>query len=1484
MEVNDNVLSYKSAYAHVFMDGDEVPVTGTAENGNLDVEAPTGTFANGSPDGINRQTPIANFNTGYLGALGSAGTEIALLLGVKCTPDQIANIVALKPTCSDKQIKKKDPNCACCLPDDLIGALNYGGLINEKVICDGLKDQLDAGAIDTFVQAATGLKNVTFASMDDASQMTARVNTFIAAGAVADADAYHAMDNHTKALFTAKMGFIAQSNLLASQGVWYATCASLAGACTTDLTGRPNDGSDITAAEMRTILKDYLAVGGTWPADNTNADTTSWTTTSWDAATDAVRDESIRVFSRYSAVNTPILIAEGSQAAADAFFGGDGSTELPLATRILVISGAAETDADSDGIFVPQNAFDAAAIRAGYATFSGTTEITPTAWAGMTEDEKEVIVGNTYYLALSSGLAAIGGEYCSCRGNPFNSTIPDTGCCLEKGQIPAATVGKPWLYDPADALDMDGFWCNNTVTLDYTGKTSNSTHATSASDGKTTSMDHAYWYATQAGVVAGVMSDVVTPPRSCNAFLSEDSSFVSLVSMLNDIDGGIAVKSSGDAARTDTGLFQATAFGNPNLHTGLIQTHSANDNLYGYPSALLGLLLPSVILGLQGEDDAVKKVAMADIATYTKSFNDVCGVAAGKCNVPTGAAAATPISYTCGGVAPSRSDISEANLAFADHSCKAASWTFSTAFFCASVEAGVHEKINALYAMTGLNLGGATYSQDDALEWSSEDIKTHIYTVVYGGAQLAGADATTAAAAADAATADLEAFYVSTTRSAVLMGIAGTTGKAGFIDQSNLLAKQGTMYGTCASLAGACTTVLTGRPTDGSDITAAEMRTIFKDYLTVSCGGTCKWPKDNTNADTTVWDTTSWDAATDTEKDESIKVFSRYNAVNTPILTAAAGNQAAADAAFGGDGSTELALATRIAIFSGAAETDADSDGIFVPQNAFDVGAILSGYATFSGTTVTSSEWAGKTVDAQEDIVNSVYFNAFNVGLAAIGGVPATGYQDYTSADDLEDVVEGYAVSLETFYCKCADGSDDHKTTGCCLSSGGGGGTDFTGFGCLYGLPGWFETNIANNDMEATMQRSKVIEGAKDATKQEYCPILSLDDASKLGEYVEHEGATSYDISSTYSETVQGGNGKFMEPQGLTTEAGDLTLSKPGTKAGEELKLFVSQVSRSLELGYSGSTELVADLVTAEFRPHEKLLWSTPESEDADAEKKLEGKTSALHPLSWEGTANVAPLQNGLPVYLSQVNFLNADPDLLDSSVNGIEIYHCFDYPESVAYPDTDAQGSQQDGVVISGPAVVDTTKCDRVTTEWLTENKNDVDVWLQVEPASGFTIAGHQRLMGSIAPTVDCDPLAYGTHEVYQACLLGFSATGDLGTCHSEKSFLLEMMDVGGVQAGVMIEGAIAASGKTYSPGFPCSSANLFTPGFKGGGLVPVFWLDKASELAPKSRQGLVDLGKVISIAGLITTAGIAAGVALVVIGALCVAKGGGNKVAANA
>jgi len=810
----------------------------------------------------------------------------------------------------------------------------------------------------------------------------------------------------------------------------------------------------------------------------------------------------------------------------------------------------------------------------------------------------------------------------------------------------------------------------------------------------------------------------------------------------------------------------------------------------------------------------------------------------------------------------------------------------------------VHQAVNALYAMGGINLaaGSEVYTQEQALAWTTEEVVTNVHTVVEGGALAAGLDATTATATADGAVADLEAFYASTTRSAVILGQANTLGKPGFVAQSELLASQGVMIVYCTNLAGACGVDLTGRPTDGTDLTPAEMRTIFR--ASVQYAG-LSWPVDNTNADITVWTTASWDAATDADRDESIRVFSRYTAVNTELVTLY-GSQAAADAAFGGDGSSEIPLATRIVAISSAPEVDD------VPQNAFDAAAIRGGYATFSGETeITPTEWLALTSTEQSKIAIDVYLNAFNLGLAAVGGVPASRFLDSSVDDDLEAVVEGFATTIDTYYCKCADGTNDFKTTGCCLSSGGGGGTDFTGFGCLQGLPGWFDENLSDNDMSASMQRSVVKESSTPLTKQDYCPT----DPAKMAEFSKFEGETNFIINSEmagtsytqvapgiYNEDVNGGTGKFLAPMGLTSTAGDLTISTNTDKPAESLKLFVSQVSRALSLDYSSSATLGdANFLVAEFRPNEKLLWSTAGGGDADAEDKLTGKTTETqYPLSWEGTANVMPLQS-LPVYLSHVNYLNGESKLLDSADvtdggNGIEIYHCFDYPPSVAYPDTDAQTAQQAGVVDSATdtygnsLVVDTTKCDRIDADWLLANKDDLDVFLQVEPATGFTVAGHQRLMASIAPTIDCNPLVYGTHEIFSACLLGFSGTGDLGTCHSDAKILLEGMPVGDVTAGPMLQGAVAFKGGTYAPGFPCSSANLFTPQFKGGGLVPVFWLDKASELAEKGRKGFVDLGAFIGFSGMLQNIFVGAGVVLIVIGAACILKGGGNKVAANA
>jgi hypothetical protein len=564
------------------------------------------------------------------------------------------------------------------------------------------------------------------------------------------------------------------------------------------------------------------------------------------------------------------------------------------------------------------------------------------------------------------------------------------------------------------------------------------------------------------------------------------------------------------------------------------------------------------------------------------------------------------------------------------------------------------------------------------------------------------------------------------------------------------------------------------------------------------------------------------------------------------------------------------------------------------------IGAITGTYATYTGTSeIDAAAWNALTPVEKADMCNVVYVNAFNEGMATIGATPLDGVQSYTDGTNMEALVEVFATSLDTYYCKCADGSEDFRTTGCCLSSGGAG-LDFTGFGCLQGLPGWFESdgNLADDDLTETMVRTEAREAATGLTVQDYCP----DDPAKMAEYVQYEGetdfSTNYEFGAAsisfntsaplYTETVNGGNAKYVTPQGLTGKAGDNFVTAKGTKPSDDLTLFVSQISRSLTLEYYGDSEMDENFNTAEYRPNAKLLWSSTVSGDADALKKLEGDIGSTFPLSFEGVANTAPIQTGgLPVYLSQVNYLNADPALLS---NGIEMYHCFAYPESIPYPGTDGQAEPAADPVDSGvdaygnTKVVDVSKCTRIDEDFLVANKDDLDVWVQVEPATGITVAGHQRLMASIAPTIDCNPFVFGNHDIFQVCALGYSGSGDFGACHKDYVAAVEGIEVSGVAAGDMIKGAMAMKGLTYDAGFPCSSANVFTPGFNGGGLVPSWYIDRTSEAGPNARKFFVDLGKFLAFCGTISMAGIAVGAIILIIGVACVVGCGKSKVAASA
>jgi len=288
-------------------------------------------------------------------------------LSYACSAAQIDNIpvgvdVIQWHTCSDQELGWKSDNCSCCVPDDLISELDFRGLMYEKPICDGLATSLDEGVIDKATigfMAGIGVNfnTVTWAALTDAQRMGHRVQAYTLNpslnGAVADETTFHSIDNHTKALLAGFIGGIQGAEGLAKAEVMNATCSALGatlsvvGACGLTLNANL---SSYTTADYRTIMRSFinsgpsglnLATTNVWPVDNAGdpaTGATTWTATTWDAASDAAKDEAVRVFSRYNAVNDALVTAFGSQDVVDGFYGAFDAKMVAFSSLAPTIS------------------------------------------------------------------------------------------------------------------------------------------------------------------------------------------------------------------------------------------------------------------------------------------------------------------------------------------------------------------------------------------------------------------------------------------------------------------------------------------------------------------------------------------------------------------------------------------------------------------------------------------------------------------------------------------------------------------------------------------------------------------------------------------------------------------------------------------------------------------------------------------------------------------------------------------------------------------------------------------------------------------------------------------------------------------------------------------------------------------------------------------------------------------------------------------
>ncbi len=75
---------------------------------------------------------------------------------------------------------------------------------------------------------------------------------------------------------------------------------------------------------------------------------------------------------------------------------------------------------------------------------------------------------------------------------------------------------------------------------------------------------------------------------SCNSYLDEEDTLLSTLSFLAYLDGGIAIKEKGEPKYYGSGKFTETKHKQEKIYTPIIQEHTINDLLFGYPSAYVG--------------------------------------------------------------------------------------------------------------------------------------------------------------------------------------------------------------------------------------------------------------------------------------------------------------------------------------------------------------------------------------------------------------------------------------------------------------------------------------------------------------------------------------------------------------------------------------------------------------------------------------------------------------------------------------------------------------------------------------------------------------------------------------------------------------------------------------------------------------------------------------------------------------------------------
>lgn len=188
----------------------------------------------------------------------------------------------------------------------------------------------------------------------------------------------------------------------------------------------------------------------------------------------------------------------------------------------------------------------------------------------------------------------------------------------------------------------------------------------------------------------------------CNDLLGDDGPLISTLSLFAFYDGGVSTKEAG------ANTFNETLYKQSSIYTPMVQTHTVNDIMFGYPSAYIGKVVPWLFMAqgkeiminngmenptseqiateiLNGNMDEFTSFPLGDIAAYTKDIGAVCLDTCAY--VPDGDITVyTPLESMCDGFAPERYLLTSTDeILVSGIDCKPYSSTYSTKKMCTDI-------------------------------------------------------------------------------------------------------------------------------------------------------------------------------------------------------------------------------------------------------------------------------------------------------------------------------------------------------------------------------------------------------------------------------------------------------------------------------------------------------------------------------------------------------------------------------------------------------------------------------------------------------------------------------------------------------------------------------------------------------------------------------------------------------------------------------